>query len=272
MLPEQQPSEEVKFVYWEKQGKDRMWGLHWLNSLVQGPIFNESTLFETARKLDEEEKKLYGDDVPKISGLDGTNNIADDGNYNIQVLSKALSDLGNYNLVPIDSPEVRKSPMDPLTNETAFLWNSKDHWFAIRKIHGRWFNLNSTNMDPGPQIFSEFYLDAFLESVKDLGYFIHTVRGNDLPQPIKQDDVFSLRPNQLYVGLEYLDYDYQQNKGRALNTDGADQDDIQAAIKASLQDQENLAATIQPQETQEERDLRIAIEMSMGQENPWDEK
>jgi hypothetical protein len=27
--------------------------------------------------------------------------------------------------------------------ETAFLCNHSDHWFAIRQIHGMWFNLNS---------------------------------------------------------------------------------------------------------------------------------
>ena len=43
--------EETKFVYWEKQGKDRMCGLHALNSLVQGPVFNESNLFNIAEEL-----------------------------------------------------------------------------------------------------------------------------------------------------------------------------------------------------------------------------
>ena len=33
-----------KFVYWEKQGFDKLCGVHSLNSLVQGPIYNEIAL------------------------------------------------------------------------------------------------------------------------------------------------------------------------------------------------------------------------------------
>lgn len=47
----------------------------------------------------------------------------------------------------------------------AFVCHNDNHWFSVRKIHGKWFNLNSTNAY-GPQIISDFYLDVFLGSMK----------------------------------------------------------------------------------------------------------
>ncbi|RZJ51324.1 MAG: hypothetical protein EOO19_00975 [Chryseobacterium sp.] len=35
--------------------------------------------------------------------------------------------------------------------------NSSAHWFTIRKINGKWYNLNSTNRE-GPEMISDFYL------------------------------------------------------------------------------------------------------------------
>ena len=69
-----------------------------------------------------------------------------------------------------------------------------DHWIAIRKLYGVWYNLNSTNMiPPGPQIISDFYLAAFLDSIKQSGFTIFVVRkstdGSELPMPKKQGGV-----------------------------------------------------------------------------------
>jgi len=43
-----------------------------------------------------------------------------------------------------------------------------------------WYNLNSTN-DLGPEIISDFYISAFLNSVKEVGYSIFVVKG-ELPE------------------------------------------------------------------------------------------
>ena len=37
-----------KQVYWEKQGVDMLCGVHTINSLLQGPFFNEITLANIA--------------------------------------------------------------------------------------------------------------------------------------------------------------------------------------------------------------------------------
>lgn len=52
----------------------------------------------------------------------------------------------------------------------AILFNSSTHWFTIRKIDGIWFNLNSTNALPGPEIISDFYLSAFIQGTVEVGY------------------------------------------------------------------------------------------------------
>ena len=43
---------EPQKVYWEKQGVDELCGVHTVNSLLQGPFFNEITLANIALELD----------------------------------------------------------------------------------------------------------------------------------------------------------------------------------------------------------------------------
>lgn len=248
-----------------------MCGLHCLNSIVQGPMFDESSLFEIARQLDEEERKLLESAGVATNAAEGTNNIADDGNYNIQVLEKAIEGIGSYQLLPLNKPGVRTD--DVAKDNEAFLCNSADHWFAIRKVHGKWFNLNSTNTEPGPQIVSDFYLDVFLQSIED-NYTIYTVKGDPLPQPKKVDDLSSLRESQRYLGLDYIEQDYELNKTRPLNTDGADQSEIDAAIKASLEDNYHPGVGVDPapppapplvaEDSSEDPELKAAIAMSLA--------
>jgi len=66
-------------VYFEKQGTDMMCGLHAINALMQGPVFDEVTLGFYAQKLDEKERALLGGEL----GTDKSQNVAMDGNYSI---------------------------------------------------------------------------------------------------------------------------------------------------------------------------------------------
>jgi ataxin-3 len=104
--------------------------------------------------------------------------VADDGNYSIQVLQEALKGFGNLICAPIEKKDVKNSIKD-YSAEEAYICHSVDHWIAIRKLFGTWYNLNSTNIvPPGPQIISDFYLAAFLDSIKNSGYTIFVVRLN----------------------------------------------------------------------------------------------
>lgn len=120
-------------------------------------------------------------------------NQDDYGNYNIQVLSQALK-IYEVELNPIKQSEAEILLQNNLADLEAFIFNSTDHWFAIRKIDNIWFNLNSTNKEPGPQIISEFYLSAFLKGTEELGYTNFLVK--NLPQ-IKsfEDPMFSNMQN-----------------------------------------------------------------------------
>lgn len=92
-------------------------------------------------------------DFLKYMGQD-SHNVADDGNYSIQVLSKALQE--KFELT-IESVDAKINKNEDLSHEQGFVCNSSAHWFSIRKINNVWYNLNSTNRE-GPEIISDFYL------------------------------------------------------------------------------------------------------------------
>ena len=87
-------------------------------------------------------------------------NAAVDGNFSIQVLTKAL-DVWTVDCVPVTGTTHSEALVNP-TNELAFLCNLDQHWFAVRKtrtasptVHaeaaacgdGGWWNFNSLVSD-----------------------------------------------------------------------------------------------------------------------------
>ena len=56
----------------------------------------------------------------------------------------------------------------------------QEHWFALRRVAGDWWDLNS--LFPCPRPLSEFYLSAYLATLRDQGYSIFLVQGQ-LPGP-----------------------------------------------------------------------------------------
>ena len=182
-----------KFVYFEKQKSDRLCGLHCLNALLQGPFFNVGQLSEIALELDKKEKNLY--DTNKIDS-----NVDLDGNFNIQVLTKALN---NYNCI---IKNVKQSEVSNILNNNSstsnfgFIFNSIGHWFAIRKIENIWFNLNSTNSYPGPEVISDFYLSLFIDGCANSGFTIFFVKN----LPLKPLDDIIYQNLQNYQSLVSL--------------------------------------------------------------------
>jgi ataxin-3 len=150
------------YVYFEKQSDDRLCGMHCINSLLQGPFFDLVSLSEIGQYLDREEQLLLGNQNPNY------NNVDLSGNYNIQVLTQALNNFG-CEVIGLKTNEAI-SLLEKNTNFEALIFNSSNHWFSIRKIDGIWFNLNSTNSLPGPEIISDFYLEAFIKGAEDIGY------------------------------------------------------------------------------------------------------
>lgn len=98
--------------------------------------------------------------------------------------------------------------MDPgLIDEQAFIFNSHVHWFSVRKLRGVWYNLNSTNRF-GPEIISDFYFSAFLNSVKEVGYHIYVVRG--MFPHTSRETMPALNKNQLWMGEDEIQKHYER--------------------------------------------------------------
>ena len=94
-------------------------------------------------------------------------------------------------------------------------------------------------MPQGPQIISDFYLAAFLDSIKQSGFTIFVVRpspdgGVTLPLPKKQSG--GLRQNQHYISATEIEKYHKDNKNRKLNTGGADERELEEALQRSLKE------------------------------------
>eukprot|EP00743_Colponemidia_sp_Colp-15_P009742 GILK01010662.1.p1 GENE.GILK01010662.1~~GILK01010662.1.p1 ORF type:complete len:384 (+),score=73.87 GILK01010662.1:33-1184(+) len=226
-------------LYWEKQISS-LCGVHCLNTLLQGPYFTEIDLAQVAQSFDEKEKQLMMESGMESNDFlkymaEESGNVADDGNYSIQVLSEALKNIADVTMFPVDHPQVAGVLSNP-TNEKAFICNLREHWFTILHVNGVWYNLNSLNK-AGPEVISEFYLSAFLNALKLEGYSIFVVRGQ---LPSAPPDIFadSLADNQRLVstadvgrsGVAHL------NSPVASVVSSVRDDDLEAAIKASLSD------------------------------------
>lgn len=115
--------------------------------------------------------------------------VADDGNYSIEVLRRALATL-NLILVPLTHPDERDARANP-TNEEGFLLNNSSHWFALRKIAGTWYNLNSLNS--GPEVVGDLYLSTCIETLIQAGWTCLAVRG-PFPTPEQFTSAFVYDP------------------------------------------------------------------------------
>ncbi len=154
----------------------------------------------------------------------------DDGNYNIQVLSEALK-IYNIEIVPLRKSEAEKFLIENMDNLEAFIFNSSTHWFAIRKIENIWFNLNSTNPGPGPQIISDFYLSAFIKGTEELGYTNFLVKNLPALPEIDSDVYKNLTFNQKLVSID----DILKYKPKKINMGDTDDDALERALEMSKQ-------------------------------------
>jgi len=68
-----------------------------------------------------------------------------------------------------------------VTNIEGFICNKDSHWFAIRKINGTYWNLNSTL--ERPQQISHFRLAAEIQALQTSGYSVFCITEPGLPPP-----------------------------------------------------------------------------------------
>jgi ataxin-3 len=223
---------EPGYIYHEKQVAG-LCGVHCLNTLLQGSYFTEVDLANIALEMDRREKQLMMEmgtdtaDFLKFMAED-SGNVADNGDYSIQVLQKALADGWDLKCIPVTSPEGRDALGNPL-KEDAFICNLSDHWFTIRKIGKKWYNLNS--LLDNPQELSYFYLSLYIETLMSSGWSVFVVRGQ-LP-PVNPNTITSEGARWV---PESLCVPQKSNEGqsKAQRKPQTEEEELEAAIAMSL--------------------------------------
>ena len=166
-------------IYHEMQ-ESLLCGQHCLNNLIQAPFFNPIDLSDIALELDQLEYQsmtgVNGEVTEDTRSYlkEGSGNVDESGNFSIQVLMTAVKRSHDLELILWNSNEGTNCE-DP-TLETAFILNRQAHWFTIRRINDRWWNLNSTLLRP--EEITPFYLTAFLAQLRADDYSVFIVKGN----------------------------------------------------------------------------------------------
>ncbi|CAM9220634.1 unnamed protein product [Ectocarpus sp. 12 AP-2014] len=173
------------WVYHEKQ-MSSLCGQHCINNLVQAASYSAADLAEIAHELDEQERKhmlAAGSDTPDALKFlaEESGNVDAAGNFSIQVLNTALKRLYGAYLVSAGSESVGKLSTTGYDVEDAFVLNRHAHWVAVRSIGGAYWDLNS--MLDNPTRITTFALEAYLHQLREDGYSVFVVRGDDLPPP-----------------------------------------------------------------------------------------
>jgi hypothetical protein len=178
------PEPEEYYIYHERQ-HDLMCGKHALNALCQmGQVFTASDLYAIAQRLDQMELDLMADNdeggrmapayLERVSegsihanhhhsGSDG-DSLA--GNFSIDVLRIALQEKYQLELPNIKqeglvvvgggsgtgtdnaNTNTSTSIQDAVTQMEGFICHAHSHWYAIRKINGVYWNLDSMQAKP----------------------------------------------------------------------------------------------------------------------------
>jgi ataxin-3 len=177
MFPPRDPTQT--WIYHERQ-ESLLCGQHCLNNFVQSSVFSADQLADIAQSLDAEERMLYLDARQSSHEERGkylseaSGNVDESGNFSLEVLRRALSQTHRLELTAI-SGEAAKS-MNPMNEEVGFIVNRSSHWFTIRKIRGRWWNLNSTL--GRPEAISDLFLSAFLSQLSGKGWQVFVACGD----------------------------------------------------------------------------------------------
>jgi Ataxin-3 len=109
---------------------------------------------------------------------EGSGNVDSTGNFSIEVLRSAL--MTHYG---VSLPNIRQEGVSKIEATTidGFICHKDSHWFAIRKINGRYWNLNSTL--PRPEIISHFRLATEIAGLHNTGHTVFCVIDPGLPPP-----------------------------------------------------------------------------------------
>ena len=161
-------------------------GQHCLNNLLQGPFFTEIDLGEIAQQLDQQERALL--DATERRTYQSAN-VDESGNFSIQVLSTALSNMFGLVLEDTRRPENRAAMQRPEAQQ-GFVLNRSAHWYCLRKIDGQWWSCNSTRMAPEKITASGNFsgLATELRNLASDDWTVFLVKGDKWPPPARRNE------------------------------------------------------------------------------------
>ena len=161
------------WIYHERQ-EALLCGQHALNNLAQSPVFTVSQLTEIAWELDQLEQSVLDPSEARQPSA----NVDPSGNFSIQVLKQALQE--QYGIVLSHlSVMLGEAASEDVTDLQGFLCHKSSHWFAIRQVDGRFWNLNSTLERPA--LVSHFSIGTEVANWQNDGYNVYGIRAG-LPQ------------------------------------------------------------------------------------------
>eukprot|EP00629_Pelagomonadales_sp_RCC1024_P012145 CAMPEP_0119296036 /NCGR_PEP_ID=MMETSP1329-20130426/50367_1 /TAXON_ID=114041 /ORGANISM="Genus nov. species nov., Strain RCC1024" /LENGTH=402 /DNA_ID=CAMNT_0007296965 /DNA_START=201 /DNA_END=1406 /DNA_ORIENTATION=+ len=163
-------------LYHEKQ-IGALCAVHAMNNLVQQRRFDEVQLAGVARALDQREAELLGTELLAGEQRGESANVRGDGFFSVQVIIEALRRQGFM-------CDQRATPGDP-ARERGFVFNRREHWFALRRVGDNWFDLNS--MHRAPVAMSGTHLGLFVGAHLEKGYSVYAVRGPYSAHPLERD-------------------------------------------------------------------------------------
>ncbi|EUD69120.1 hypothetical protein C922_00812 [Plasmodium inui San Antonio 1] len=190
-----------KYVYWEKQGNDRMCGLHCINAILQGPHYSEDALAAIGREIDEKEREFLKSSAGAGgSGMNdlvrrNSSNVLDDGFINISVLIECLrrKNISVKNTFQDDLKKILSSDHQDI----GYICNLEQHWFGIRKIHNTWYVLDS--LKSGPLYIKDINLKYYFNDIIHK-YHVFSVQNINPYVSLPKADVnfVAKNPNQFY--------------------------------------------------------------------------
>lgn len=246
---------EEFWIYHEQQ-ESMLCGVHCLNNLLQRIQFSAVDLANYAEEMHERERAFMTENGCETQEAlqfiaQDNHNVDEYGNFSIQVLKSALEGQNGIQLVcwkpngPADAQDI--------CDFDGFICNREDHWFAIRKIGGNYWNLNSCNKKP--TAISPFYLSAFLAQLCADGYSVFIAQG-ELPSPYREP-IIGLSSKQKFFNMSAL-----LARGGGKTSDGGSKN------KSMISDILNLAkpkaaAVVQSNDSDDD-DMKMAMAMSLS--------
>ena len=152
-----------KTIYHENQ-RANLCGKHALNTIMQGPVFDQKGLNSIAEKLNLKEQALLIDDMD----TNPYNNSF--GDYSIDVIEEALK-IHNFHLL-------RSSNPTDLETAEAIIIHCNDHWTTLRKIGDHWIDFDSKLSQP--VFLPDFNIDDYINKL--LGDAQLFIVNGDLPE------------------------------------------------------------------------------------------